>query len=306
MKRYISLLCFGWVCMSLLAQALPEGMVIEVRNDTMFVTCNSEELPKHFVVQAQDKANIYKRILNDASDDLMEDHPADDLYSSVWTREAVNPYKTPIDSIQDSILIHCNGFVLPTHGYVTSKFGSRKYRFHYGTDLKVQTGDTILCSWDGQVRIVKYDPRGYGNYIVVRHDNGLETVYAHMSKVLVEENDRVYAGEFLGLGGNTGRSTGSHLHYEIRYLGNAINPELFVDFTQGVLRDTTHLMTKKSTFYHQVQVKEMQQAKYHIVKSGDTLGVLARRYGTSVKAICRLNGIKENSIIRIGQKLRVR
>lgn len=285
---------------------VPEGMRFEYRNDTLFVTCQSDELPRHLVVKTEDRANVYKRILNDASDDLMEDHPADDIYNSIWTRERVNPYQLPIDSLQDSILIDCKGWILPSKGYITSKFGPRKYRYHYGTDIKVLTGDTIYCSWDGQVRIVKYEPKGYGNYVVVRHDNGLETVYAHLSRVLVEENERITAGEIIGLGGNTGRSTGSHLHYEIRYLGNAINPELLIDFSAGALRDSTHLITKNKTFYHQQQLKEMQQAKYYTVRSGDNLSILAKRYGTTVKALCRLNGIKESSVLRIGQRIRVR
>lgn len=290
----------------LTAQSLPDGLQIEIRNDTLYVTCNADELPRHITVQAQDRANIYKRVLNDLTDDLMEDHPADDIYNSIWTTEQVNPYKLPIDSIKDSIAINCSGFVMPAKGHITSKFGPRKYRYHYGTDIKVQIGDTIRASWDGQVRIVRYDPRGYGNYVVMRHPNGLETVYAHMSRVLVDENEHIVAGEVIGLGGNTGRSTGSHLHYEIRYLGNAMNSELMVDYQNFCMKDSVYTITKRSTFYHQQQIKEMQQAKYITIKSGDNLSVLARRHGTTVSSLCRMNGIKENSILRIGQRLRVR
>jgi murein DD-endopeptidase MepM/ murein hydrolase activator NlpD len=195
---------------------------------------------------------------------------------------------------------------MPTKGYITSKFGPRRYRYHFGTDIKVYTGDTIWCPFDGMVRIIDYEPNGYGRYVVVRHDNGLETVYAHLSRVLVEENLRIYSGEPIGLGGNTGRSTGSHLHFETRYLGNAINPELLFDFENHTIKEEEYLITKKNTFYHQKELKEMAAAKYHTVRSGDTLGALARRYGTSVSTLCRLNGIKSTSIIRIGQRLRVR
>ena len=306
MNRAIVFILLLSVITMVKAQTIPEGLQLEIRNDTLFVTCNADELPRHVIVQAQDRANIYKRILNDLTDDLMEDHPADDIYNSIWTSEKVNPYQLPVDSIQDSIFIDCSGFVMPAKGYITSKFGPRKYRYHYGTDIKVQVGDTVCASWDGQVRIVRYDERGYGNFVVIRHPNGLETVYAHMSRVLVDENEHIKAGEVIGLGGNTGRSTGPHLHYEIRYLGNAINSELLVDYQNFCMKDTVYTITKRSTFYHQQQIKEMQQAKYITVKAGDNLSVLARRYGTTVSALCRLNGIKETSILQIGQRLRVR
>lgn len=305
-KRFIAIYVFCLMVMSAFAQTIPDDLQLEIRNDTLFVTCNADELPRHVIVQAKDRANIYKRILNDATDDLMEDHPADDIYGSIWTPDKVNPYQLPIDSIQDSIRINCSGFVMPAKGHITSKFGPRRYRYHYGTDIKVQIGDTIRSSWEGQVRIVRYDPRGYGNFVVIRHPNGLETVYAHMSRVYVEENEHIAAGEIVGLGGNTGRSTGSHLHYEIRYLGNAINTELLIDYNNFSVKDTVYTIMKNSTFYHQQQLKEMQQAKYITVKQGDNLSILARRYGTSVTALCRLNGIRETSIIRIGQRLRVR
>lgn len=285
----------------------PDGLHFEVRNDTLFVI--SEEgvpMPHHCVFQQHDRQNIYRRIYNDETDDLMEDHPANDIYLSIWTRERVNPYKQPIDSLQDSIQIDLKGFTLPHPGYITSKFGPRRYRYHYGTDLKLLVGDSVRCAFDGQVRIVGWDPRGYGHYVVVRHDNGLETVYGHLSSPLVDENMRIYSGEPVGLGGNTGRSTGPHLHFEFRYLGNAFNPELLIDFSKGTLRDTTYMITKKETFSHRKMVQQLQSAKYYTVRSGDTLSAIARRNGTTVRALCQLNGIKETTILQIGRKLRVR
>lgn len=307
----------------LVAQNLPEGMQFEVRNDTLYVISNDGALPHHCVFQQADRENIYRRIYHDETDDLMEDHPASDIYS-IWTRSRVNPYKVPLDSLGDSIAISVKGFALPHPGYVTSKFGPRRYRYHYGTDIKVQVGDTLRSPWDGQIRIVDYEEKGYGNYVVVRHDNGLETVYGHMSKVLVDENMRVYAGEAVGLGGNTGRSTGPHLHFEIRYLGHAFDPESLIDFTTGKLRttDDQFLITKKGTFAYKhtsspspapaskqatPQKKPQQPAKkYYTVKSGDTLSAIAHRNRTSVRELCKLNGIKETSILRIGQKLRIK
>ena len=122
---------------------------------------------------------------------------------------------------------------------ITSPFGPRWRRMHNGLDLKVNIGDTIVAAFDGKVRIVKYERRGYGKYVVIRHDNGLETIYGHLSKQLVEENQLVKAGEVIGLGGNTGRSTGSHLHFETRFLGIAINPIYMFDFPkQDIVADT--------------------------------------------------------------------
>ena len=154
-----------------------------------------------------DTLSVYQEFLIDATDDLMENHPAGDIYNNIWTSTKLNPYKMPIDSLPDSVHIDLSQFIVPVTGYITSKFGPRRYRYHYGTDIKVQTGDSIVSSFSGKVRITDYDRHGYGNYVVIRHDNGLETVYAHLSKVLVQNDQSVAAGELIGLGGNTGRST---------------------------------------------------------------------------------------------------
>lgn len=253
-----------------------------------------------------DSTTVYQEFLIDESDDLMENHPAGDIYNNIWTSTKLNPYKMPIDSLPDSIRIDLSQFKVPVKGHITSKFGPRRYRYHYGTDIKLFTGDSVVSSFSGKVRITDYDRHGYGNYVVIRHDNGLETVYAHLSKVLVELDQRVEAGETIGLGGNTGRSTGSHLHYEIRFLGNAMNPEKIIDFEQGSPFMHEYLITKNESFYYQKAVKAMAAAKYYKIKSGDNLGRIAARNGTSVRALCRLNGISPKKILRIGQRIRVR
>ena len=182
----------------------------------------------------------------------------------------------------------------------------RKSRYHYGTDIRLRVGDTIRSAFDGQVRICDYDPRGYGNYVVIRHTNGLETVYGHLSQIIVEPNERVAAGEVIALGGNTGRSTGPHLHFEMRYLGNAFNTEKAINYLTFAPKDTTYLITRKHTYSHNAELMALKAAKYITVKKGDNLSVLAKRHGTSVTKICQLNGIKSNAVLRIGQKLRVR
>lgn len=236
--------------------------------------------------------------------------PAEDLYGSNWNTKWVDPFRGEAEkpNFPDSCTINCSSFVYPidTIARVTSKYGPRRRRMHRGIDLKVQKGDTIRAAFDGKVRIRNYERRGYGYYLVIRHPNGLETIYGHLSKQLVHVNDIVHAGDPIGLGGNTGRSTGSHLHFETRFLGQAINPAEIVDFENGVpVHDTfvfrnVKINGRKSNIY----TSSGDQLVYHRVKSGDTLGKIARIYGTSVSELCRLNGIKPTTVLRVGQSIR--
>ncbi len=287
------------------ASQLPECLAGLFSHDTLILGCDLELLPQKIVVKTKDGDVVYKiapQFMLDTN--LINHHPADSVYHFLWTDERVNPYGTMFDSLKDDVRIPMEGFVLPAPGYVTSPYGWRRNRMHKGTDIKVQVGDSIRSAWPGQVRIVGWDPRGYGYFVVVRHDNGLETVYGHMSRPMVDEYEPVKAGYVLGLGGNTGRSTGSHLHWEIRYLGEAMNPANVVDFTTGQLKNKDEYV---------IGIKAMKQAKaeaaarkYHKVKSGDTLSGIAKKYGTTVKKLCALNGIKETKILQIGMKIRVR
>ncbi len=253
-----------------------------------------------------DTLNIFREMLNDETDDLMENHPADDIYNNIWTCEKLNPYKISFDSLPDSVRIDCRGFHVPVPGAITSNFGKRRYRYHYGTDLRLSVGDTVVSAFSGKIRIIDYESVGYGNYIVIRHDNGLETVYAHLSKVNVELNQDVKAGEIIGLGGNTGRSTGPHLHFEIRYLGNAIDPTKIVDFSTGLAQNNSYLLTKKNSFYYQREVQQLKLAKYYKVRKGDTLSHIASRNRTSVKTLCRINGFSSKKLLRPGLRIRIK
>ena len=152
--------------------------------------------------------------------------PSADLYQD-WD----NRFAHKATELPETYRIDLRGFHMPTSSRViTSQFGPRWGRQHKGLDIKVYTGDTIRAAFTGKVRIVRYEAKGYGNYVVIRHNNGLETIYGHLSKHLVRENQVVRAGQPIGLGGNTGRSTGSHLHFETRLCGVALNPALFFDF----------------------------------------------------------------------------
>ena len=233
------------------------------------------------------------------------EYPALSLYPN-WNNQYVHAYGNAI--IPDTYTIDLTGFHMPTPSTkITSPFGPRWRRMHNGLDLKVNIGDTIVAAFDGKVRIVKYERRGYGKYVVIRHDNGLETVYGHLSKQLVEENQLVKAGEVIGLGGNTGRSTGSHLHFETRFLGIAINPIYMFDFPkQDIVADTyTFRRTQgsKRAGSNDTQVAD-GTIRYHKVKSGDTLSRIAKLRGVSVSTLCKLNRIKPTTTLRIGQVLR--
>ncbi|MFV0545193.1 MAG: peptidoglycan DD-metalloendopeptidase family protein [Bacteroides sp.] len=236
------------------------------------------------------------------------EYPALSLYPN-WNNEYVHAYgKSAI--IPDSYTIDLSGFCMPTtNTRITSPFGPRWRRMHNGLDIKVNIGDTIVSAFDGKIRIVKYERRGYGKYVVVRHENGLETVYGHLSKQLVEENQIVKAGEPIGLGGNTGRSTGSHLHFETRFLGLAINPAYMFNFPkQDVVADT--YVFRKSGRYniaagsHDGGLNEEGAIRYHKVKRGDTLSRIAKLRGVSVSKLCKLNRITTRTTLRLGQVLR--
>ena len=229
------------------------------------------------------------------------EYPADDLYPE-WSNEYAHKYTNVV--MPDSLLIDLTGFCMPTESTkITDIFGyrPRRRRMHYGLDVKVERGDTIRAAFDGKVRYVSYQRRGYGNYVVIRHPNGLETLYAHLTKRLVEENEVVKAGDPIGIGGNTGRSTGSHLHFETRLLGKALNPALMFDFPNQDVTADTYLYTKPKKKVYDPSDPDT----YYKVRSGDSLGRIAARKGTTVKNLCKLNGITTKTILRPGQILRL-
>ena len=239
------------------------------------------------------------------------EYPALSLYPN-WNNQYAHSYGNAI--IPDTYTIDLTGFHMPTPSTkITSPFGPRWRRMHNGLDLKVNIGDTIVAAFDGKVRIVKYERRGYGKYVVIRHENGLETVYGHLSKQIVDENQYVEAGEPIGLGGNTGRSTGSHLHFETRFLGQAINPALLFDFEKQDIVADSYLFRKGNNRYRRNRTNSKNvnllassdgTIRYHKVRSGDTLSRIAQKTGTSIDALCKLNHITRRTILRPGQVLR--
>ena len=226
--------------------------------------------------------------------------PAARLYNYVWDNLTVNPYGQRVVDMPDTVLIDFSQYCHPNRNVVTSDFGFRRgWQFHYGIDTRLKTGDSICSSFDGMVRIVQRG-RAYGNYIVIRHFNGLETVYGHLSKHLVKVNQIVRAGEIIGLGGSTGRSTGPHLHYEIRFLGQPMSPSDLIDFENY----TAIYRILDLSAHHFAYLTELEQVRYYTVRSGDTLSGISRKVGVSIDKLCQLNNIRRTTILRIGQRLR--
>jgi murein DD-endopeptidase MepM/ murein hydrolase activator NlpD len=230
-------------------------------------------------------------------------------YYSLWDSWNINPYEVDAGKFADTVSLQlfeaealAGGWSPPLdETHITSSFGMRRFRWHYGTDVRLNTGDSVRTVFDGIVRIKKYDPSGYGYYLLVRHKNGLETLYGHLSNQLVEAGDEVKAGEVIGLGGSTGRSSGPHLHFEFRYQGNPINPEEIYDFGQNTISTDTLTISPETFSY----VKEARKVYFHRVRRGDTLSGISRRYGVSMNKICKLNGIRKSSVLRVGQRLRI-
>lgn len=252
------------------------------------------------------------------------------IFEKYWDTNTLFPYRdvdmsampksVVIDLIDSTKSYHC-----PYQGAVNprGKYGPRRRRQHQGVDLPLKMGDPIYATFCGRVRISQYNTGGYGNLVIIRHDNGLETYYGHLSERLVEAGQWVEAGQVIGLGGSTGRSTGPHLHFETRYYGQSFDPERLIDFKNGHLCRETFLL-KKSFFSiysnagqdfddelaneeeDKKEAAEKEAMRYHRIRSGDTLGAIARKYGTTVNNICRLNGIKSTTVLRIGRTLRVR
>ena len=250
------------------------------------------------------------------------------VFDEHWDEVNSNPYKMQLTDLPtawslwlvDSLdQYHCP---YQAEVYHRGKFGMRRGRRHQGVDIPLKTGDPVYATFTGKVRMSKYFG-AYGNVIVIRHENGIETFYAHLSKRHVEAGDWVNAGDVIGLGGSTGRSTGPHLHYETRYNGFAFDPQWLIDFKTGELRHRLFVLKKKyfniysnyeQDFEDEAKNEEEDKKedaekaamKYYTIKSGDTLGRIAINNGTTVNALCRLNGITPKTTLKIGRRIRVR
>ncbi len=272
--------------------------------------------------------------VNNYIDFAEEEEPELDIYTEGWNSKSINCYQGM--DVPQTALINVSKFSMPHPGYITSPYGYRRRfrRQHKGVDIKLNIGDTVRAAFDGKVRITNFERRGYGYYVVLRHTNDLETVYGHLSQFLVEPDQYVKAGDPIALGGNTGRSTGPHLHFETRYMGYAINPTAIFDFPNQTVYDDVFTFDKRTyqngsrydakanAEYANAYRKEhpivysnkkasgtstsSKSSKTYTVRKGDSLSRIASRNGTTVKNLCRLNGLSTSSKLKPGQKLRIR
>ena len=258
-----------------------------------------------------------------------EIQPDSTAFTRYWSTEKISPYRDSValsqipSAVPITLVDSLRSYRYPIKGRITSRYGVRRRVNHNGIDIAVKVGDTICSAFDGRVRFSKATETGYGTLVIIRHDNGIETYHGHLSKRLVEAGDRVVAGQPIALGGNSGRSTGPHLHFECRYMGQSFDPERIIDFRTGNLR-REELLLKRSYFsiysnYEQdwngeklladADKKEAAlsaERRYYKVREGDYLGRIAARNHTTVAAICRLNGIKASAVLPIGKVLRVK
>ena len=265
--------------------------------------------------------DAFDGVLNPQVHEIMNSKEIGGPYTMEWDDNDCYSRVNDLTKMKDTVWLCLDGdslgnFTMPIDGPVTSRYKYRNGKFHNGIDLDLVTGDTVVSAFDGIVRYARKNSGGYGNLVIIRHFNGLETYYAHLSKLLVFSGQQIKSGEVLGLGGNTGHSFGSHLHFEVRFYDAAMNPEELIDFKKKELK-STNLLLHKTMFRPGVTPsdqwkkksngsKEYVAKKYYKVRAGDTLSRIAERNRTSVSTLCRLNGLRSTSILQIGQNLRVK
>ncbi len=259
----------------------------------------------------------------------MLDNPSKDFYFQIWDNYNIRYYNIDKSQLKNKTLVikidSTDKFTYPLkiNGKVLSKYGPRRGRMHTGTDLKLNLNDTVMSVFDGRVRIAKV-MSGYGKMVVIRHNNGLETLNSHLNKILVQPNDDVKSGDAIGLGGRTGRATTEHLHFETRILGTPFDSQMFIDFCEErLITDSLFFQNDKieisanlfpNTNEHTPDFDDEScfdnevgnQPIYYEVKKGDTLYKIANKYNTTIDDILKLNKLKKSSTLSIGQSIRIK
>ncbi|GAB5563330.1 MAG: peptidoglycan DD-metalloendopeptidase family protein [Winogradskyella sp.] len=306
MKFRLVLGLFALSLLSVTAQEDPLSNLLKIKIPTQTgkVTALQEvEIPEH-------------------SEDSSKASTITDIKAEFWDTTVYNPYRHTEVEYPFQVNFTDSTYANPVKfkKVVTSRYGWRRGRPHNGIDIDLVTGDSVVSVLDGIVRFARYSS-GHGRTVVVRHFNGLESTYAHLSHIAVKANDTLKKGDYLGKGGNTGRSRGSHLHFSLTYKGQFIHPEYLFKFDEtNAIRAQEMWVTKRWTrasFHSAYRVSKLElleskddalaslvkERKIYVVKRGDTLSRISRRNNTTITSICRTNKIKKNSTLRIGQKL---
>ena len=280
--------------------------------DSTISESTAESAPSEEGVASANESNIAEA--TNSEEAVTEEASTEDTAADENVASAESEDSEELDSLQESTLdesatafLDFSGAHFPTlHGTrLNSPYGIRKHRLHRGVDMHINIGDSIVAAYPGKVVVSKYNRRGYGHYVMIEHANGTRTLYGHLKKRLVNVGDTVEGGQLVGWGGNTGRSSGPHLHFEIRYGEVNIDPATVFNIEEGtLLENMDHYSIASAVESHNEIQKELSKHRYHRIRSGDTLGKIARLYGTTIEKLCRLNGIKRTSILRIGQTLR--
>jgi len=244
------------------------------------------------------------------------------IYKNVWNSTQIKYPANTLPNKNDTIIISLlsagdSPFVMPVKGQILSKFGIRHRRMHTGTDIRLNSGDTVRSAFDGRVRLAKKF-NGYGNLVLVRHNNGLETIYAHLKSIKVKVNDTIKAGDLIGLGGRTGRATCNHLHFETRLFGEPFDPNKYIDYNTFTLQADKVYYKNKQFVTNLADLRDKPapenklllassgaDASKHVIRKGDNLSSIARKYNTTVKKLCATNKITAQKTLKVGSVIRI-
>ena len=244
------------------------------------------------------------------------------IYKNVWNSTQIKYPANTLPNKNDTITISLlsagdSPFVMPVKGQILSKFGIRHRRMHTGTDIRLNSGDTVRSAFDGRVRLAKKF-NGYGNLVLVRHNNGLETIYAHLKSIKVKVNDTIKAGDLIGLGGRTGRATCNHLHFETRLFGEPFDPNKYIDYNTFTLQADKVFYKNKQFVTNLADLRDKPapenklllassgaDASKHVIRKGDNLSSIARKYNTTVKKLCATNKITAQKTLKVGSVIRI-
>jgi len=244
------------------------------------------------------------------------------IYKNIWNSTQIKYPANTLPNKNDTIVISLlsagdSPFVMPVKGQILSKFGIRHRRMHTGTDIRLNSGDTVRCAFDGRVRLAKKF-NGYGNLVLVRHSNGLETIYAHLKTIKVKVNDTIKAGDLIGLGGRTGRATCNHLHFETRLFGEPFDPNKYIDYNTFALQadkifyknkqfvtDLADLRDKPAPENKLLLASGGVNGSKHVIRKGDNLWTIAKKYNTTVKKLCTANKITAQKTLKVGSVIRI-